>query len=146
MRAKRSSSTACIELDFYTRGMSVCVQQCKFIEALVLETVSQKINLTLLSQHVSMFLMCSFHYYITVFSKKSIRKINFIFALSSKVISDGIFVHFGLQILPVSWCKWLMMALGFFLCLFVCLFFQHTGRAGCWSWKNENITAGFNCS
>lgn len=101
-------------------------------------------KLTLRSQHISTFLMCSFQYYKTVYPKKSIWKVNFIFALPSKVISDGISVHFGLQMLPASWYKWLMKALGFFLCR--CFFSQHTGRVGCRSWKNENIPAGLNCS
>lgn len=66
LKSKRSSSIAHFELRLYTRAISVCVQW-KFIEALVLETVPQKINLTFLSQHVSTFLMCSFQYYKTVF-------------------------------------------------------------------------------
>lgn len=44
VRAKRSSSTACFEQCHYTRAMSVCVQQCKFIEAILLQALSQKIN------------------------------------------------------------------------------------------------------
>lgn len=44
VKAKRSSSTACFEQCHYTRAMSVCVQQCKFIEALLLQALSQKIN------------------------------------------------------------------------------------------------------
>lgn len=71
-KAKRSCSTACFELCHYTRAISVCVQPCRFIEALLLEAVSQKINLILLSQHVPTFLMCSFQYHKRVFPIKSI--------------------------------------------------------------------------
>lgn len=36
---------------------------------------------------------------------KSILKVNFIFALLSHIISAGVCVHFGLQMLAISWYK-----------------------------------------